>query len=268
MYKNKSRRVIRSLFSTLAISGSVLFSVCSTNVMAFEYQWPTNPVIGVIGASYADCSLPLNTPLAGVGYAGCSYEALEKKLTKNHIIDKMGMTVQSAAQAGSYSYDVAGTDWKGSSSQLHELMMRTFWFFDTEQRLQYLVVSIPNDCLHSIPCAESDMQSYIDNIKQAVTTATSAGITVIVNGYPEWEGMDLNAAGVAFGLTNLIDEANYKKLSQMHEEQLSAMSGVVYMKVWKDNFATIDGLHPLPANQMEAADRIARMIKDIEKGKL
>ena len=203
----------------------------------------------------------------GVGFAGCSYEALEKKLTKHRKLSKMGFTVQSAAQAGSLSHDVPGTDWLGFTSQLEQLNMTTYWF-DGVQRLKYLVVSIPNDCLHSLPCTEQDMQAYIDNIKATVAMATQAGVTVIVNGYPAWKDLDLHATAMAFGLMNLISAEDYNTLSEMHESQLSSIPGVVYLKVWKDNFATVDGLHPVEESQLRAADIIARTIKKLEKGKL
>lgn len=255
-------KIIKQLGVSIVLSLGVTFSA-----QAADYQWPTNPVIGVLGASFADCSLPMNTPLMGIGYAGCSYEALEKKLSKHRELDEMGFTVQSTAQAGSRSHDVEGTGWLGYSSQLQQLNMTTFWF-DGVQRLKYLVITIANDCLHSIACSENDMQAYVDNIKAAVTTATDSGVTVIINGLPEWEGLDLPAAAVAFGLTNLIGETDYRVLQNMHEMQLMALPGVHYVKVWENNFDTIDGLHPTVASQVEAADRIARVIKDIEKGKI
>ena len=236
------------------------------SAQAFDYEWPTNPVIGVIGASSVDCSLPLNTPLLGVGFAGCSYEALEKKLTKNKDLQKLGFTIQSTAQAGSRSHDVPGTDWLGYSSQLHQLNMTTTWF-DGVQRLKYLVVGIPNDCVHSLPCTVNDMQATIDNVKQAVSSATQAGVTVMMNAYPDWVDLDLQAAAMAFGLTNIISEEDYVVLTQMHRDQISVMPGVVYVDAWQGNYTTVDGLHPKDVNQIEAAKRIAKIIKDLEKDK-
>lgn len=254
------------LIKILGFSAALLACTALSSAQAFEYQWPTNPVIGVVGASFADCSLPMNTPLMGVGFAGCSYEALEKKLTKHHELNKMGFSVQSAAQAGSRSHDVPGTGWLGYTSQVGQLNMTTFWF-DGVQRLKYLVVSIPNDCLHSLPCTVMDMQDTIDRVKSATNMATGMGATVLINGYPEWADLDLHAASMVFGLTNLIDEADYLTFTKMHRDQLSVMPGVVYVDAWQDNFSTVDGLHPTVENQVEAADRIARIIKDLEKGK-
>ena len=177
----------------------------------------------------------------------------------------MGYTVQSAAQAGSRSHDVPGTGWLGYSSQLHQLNMTTTWF-DGVQRMKYLVVGIPNDCVHSIPCTVNDMQVTIDNLKLAVNSATQAGVTVMVNAYPDWQDMDLHAAGMAFGLTNIISEGDYAVLIQMHRDQISAMPGVVYVDAWKGNFTTVDGLHPKDVNQVEAAKRIVKIIEELEVG--
>jgi hypothetical protein len=228
-------------------------------------EWPTTPVVGVIGASFADCDAPLDSPLLGVGYIGCSYEALAPKLLKHHTLDKLGITVQSVALGGAVSYDVPGTGWKGFVSQYNHLVARTSWL-DGVPRLKYLLISIPNDCLHTTPCTEQDMTDVlIANVKQVVASATQAGTTVFINGYPKWEDLDLNTVAVIFGLSNIISESDYLTLRSLHEQELSGLTGVHYLKPWEEQFVTIDGLHPDDDSVLHAADVIAREIKELEK---
>lgn len=232
--------------------------LCNFPVQAVD--WPSRSVIGVIGASYADCDAPLDSPLQGVGYAGCSFEGLAVKLLKHEELDESGFTVQSVALGGGMSYDVPGTGWKGFASQYQHLLARTFWF-DGVNRLKYLVISIPNDCLHSVPCTEQDMlDGLIANIKQVAASAHAAGTTVIVNGYPRWEDLDLAIIAGVFGLSNVIDEAGYNTLSALHEQELSGLPGVLYLRPWDEMFVTIDGLHPVDASVRNAARHIADAI--------
>lgn len=242
--------------NTLFLSILMLFF----SYTAQAVDWPSNPVIGVIGASFADCDAPEDSPLQGVGYAGCSYEGLAVKLLKHEELDEHGFTVQSSALGGSFSYDVPDTGWKGLSSQYQRLISRTFWF-DGVNRLQYLVISIPNDCLHSIPCGVDDMLNVlIANVKQVAEAAHAAGTTVLINGYPRYEDLDLATVAAVFNLSNIISEDDYKLLKALHEQELSGLPGVIYVRPWEDMFVTIDGLHPNDASVRNAANVIADAI--------
>ena len=250
---------MRATFKTLVLVLSLF-----TTLPAFAVDWPNRSVLGVIGASFADCRAPVDSPLMGVGYAGCSYEALAVKLQKNRLLDALNITVQSTALGGGYSHDVPGTGWNGFLTQYNEMMARTFWF-DGVPRLKYLLISIPNDCLHSVLCSQEQMlNGYIANIKQVANLAGQAGVTVIINGYPEWQDLDMNLAALVFGLNNVIDESNYNILKNLHASELSVLPGVIYITPWKDNFNTIDGLHPKEEHVKTAAKLIAKEIKKQE----
>lgn len=228
---------------------------------AQEVEWPTTQVVGLVGASFGSCQAPVDSPLLGVGLAGCSFEGLDIALARNRFLEAHNFTVQSAAAGGAYSYDVPGTGWQGYASQYASIYTRSAWPFDGENRLRYVVVSIANDCLHSVPCSLSDIDNtLIQNVIALADLADSQGVSVIVNGYPSWSDLDLLRAAQIYGLTWTIAEADYELLSTRHRQVLSAHPNVLYLSVWNDNFVSIDGLHPNKDSVTNAARRIARTV--------
>ena len=242
---------------------AILSLVFSSAALAVDVSWPSRPVLGVIGASFATCLAPEDSPLQGVGLAGCSYEGLDVKLLKDPQLQRLDITVQSAAQGGARSYDIVGTGWLGYQSQFQKLVQRTSWF-DGVQRLRYLLISTPNDCLHTLPCSEADRRDgLIANVQAVVEQAQAQGITVLVNAYPDWRDLDLAKAGAIYGITNLIDQADYETLKTLHEQVLSAIPGVVYLHLWQGNFDSPDGLHPGDRNLARAARKVGRVLRHL-----
>lgn len=239
----------------------VVLSFVGISFNANAVDWPKDPVVGVVGASFASCEAPTNSPLFGIGLAGCSFEGLDVALTRNRSLEAHGYTVQNKAAGGSYSYDVPGTGWQGYSSQFNELITRTAWPFDGENRLKVLVVSIMNDCLHSVLCTAQEMEDgLIANILTLVNQAEAAGVPVLVNGYPDWEDLDLTLAAQTYGLPATISEGDYRYLQALHKYKLSGHPNVTYVEAWQGNFSTIDGLHPDKRSVRAAAKKIARKI--------
>ncbi len=237
----------------------VSFIVVSFNAKAVD--WPKDPVVGIIGASFASCEAPPNSPLFGIGLAGCSFEGLDVGLIRNRFLQAQGFTVQNKAAGGSYSYDVPGTGWQGYVSQFNELVTRTAWPFDGENRLKVLVVSIMNDCLHSILCTPQEMEDgLIQNILTVVNQAEAMGVPVLVNAYPDWEDLDLAMAAQVYGLPVTISESDYHYLQALHKTKLETHPNVIYVEAWQGNFSTIDGLHPDKRSVKNASRRIAKEI--------
>lgn len=228
---------------------------------AQEVEWPTTRVVGLIGASFGSCQAPLDSPLLGIGLSGCSFEGLDIALTRNRALEAHNFTVQSTAAGGAYSYDVPGTGWQGYASQYETIYTRSAWPFDGHNRMRYVVVSIANDCLHSVPCSFTEIENIlIQNVITLANLADTHGVRVVVNGYPSWSDLDLAKAAQLFGLTWTIAEADYDRLSTRHRQVLSAHPNVIYLNVWNNNFVSIDGLHPNKQSVTKAAHRIARAV--------
>ncbi len=255
----------KKLFSSVAI---IISTLSTSTLYAQEVVWPDNPTIGLIGASLVDPNAPDDSALAqaGIGaYIGGSYKGLRYQLTRNHLINNMGFVVQSRAQGGGNSFDIPEQGFKGYDSQLDGLLNATFWF-DGQSRLEYIVMDISNDCLHTggttdgQPCTPETMTNYVNRLKGVVERAQASGITVIVDGYSHWETIDMELAGNVFSLPWVINETDYRELSRLHKEVLSAIPGVIYLDIWGTHMKTIDGLHPIHKDTKRAASVIARAI--------
>lgn len=257
--------------SWLIVAGLLLGGASSA--MAQPIQWPDNPTIGLIGASFMENDAPDESSLAqaGIGaFVGGSYQGLRYQLTISPLIRAMGFMIQSRAQGGARSFDVPAEGFKGYNTQLSGLLNATVWF-DGQTRLKYLVISIMNDCLHTAGttdgqrCTSSTMAAYVDEIQTVVERAQAAGLTVIVGGYPKWETLDMELARGVFGFPWVINESEYAQLSTMHRDVLSAIPGVIYLQYWNDRTETIDGLHPTHRSMKRAARKIARTIQRHQK---
>lgn len=244
-----------------------LATLFCTQIQAAGVTWPSRPVIGVIGASFDSCTAPTVSPLMGIGYAGCSHEALTIKLLKNHQIEQMGFTVQTSAEGGARSYDIPNTNSPGLMTQYNLLKQRMMWF-DGKQRLKYLVIDVTSDCLHTIACTENNISNeLIYNVKQVINAAQYDGVTVVLAGYPEWGYLNMPQIGAIFGLPYVIDSSTYATLKHRYETALKAMPGVYYGNIWSGRFDTVDGLHPTEQSTEDAASDLATLIKNIEMNK-
>ena len=253
----------------------VFSSIFGCLLGSFSYaqpEFPSNPVIGVIGGSFGSCHAPEESILKGVGFSGCSHEPLDKKLTKNRILDKKGVRVESVAQGGAVTYDIPNQGYLGYQSQIQKLQVRTSWF-DGVQRLQYTIFSVVSDCLHNrgtqtgAPCTSKDIESMVGRIHEAASYALKNNITPVINAYPRYEDLDLETVRQAFGLDWVVDENGYNAIASAHENALSEIPGVIYVKPWERNFETIDGLHPKDKSVVSGAKVIAKAILKYEKNK-
>ena len=243
----------------------ILFLIITFSLSSYSFclpNFPTNPLIGVIGGSFGNCQAPEQAIVQGVGLAGCSYESLYKKLIKNPILDDQGYRIESAAQGGAATYDIAERGYKGYKNQIDTLVTRTSWFDDT-QRLKYVIFTITNDCLHNRgtmtgdPCTQKDIDESITRTVSAVQHALNEGITPIINSYPRYEDIDLELVKNVFGLEWVANEYEYKLLKNTHENILSNIPGVIFIKPWDNFFSTFDGLHPTDLSTQYAANTIA-----------
>lgn len=243
---------------------SVITLIISIGAQA-QVEFSTKPVVGLIGASYSTCQAPESWPLLGVGLAGCSYEGLDVKLLKS--IWLRGMTVQSAALSGSFSYSVEFFGTPGYQEQLVKLVKRAKWR-DGIFRMKHLVIDLTNDCLHTFPCTEESYEAETLAIYQSIIgQAKYIGLKVYVTAMPPYSALNLDLAAKEYTLANVIGEHDYNMYKRMHKRILGSIEGVIYLDPYKD-ITTFDGLHPDDKSMRRAANIIAKAIfKESKKKK-
>ena len=241
----------------LAVSCCLALSITAP---AEGVEWPMNPVIGLLGASYVNATPPINSPLGGMAYIGGSYLDLTTALNKLAGMDHYRFL--SDFQAGGFSYDVPGTDWKGYDTQFTDLVARTNWF-DGSNRLKAVVTLVVNDCLHTTPCSVDDIHAYTDRLKGVAARAEAMGVPVIITDFPPYERLDMELAGQTFGLSYVIGADEYHELQRIYRQELRHLAGVTFIDPWK-HLSTIDGLHPDAASMTRAAKEIAKAIRQLD----
>ena len=244
---------------------TLLAATCSLALTVLAHaegvEWPMNPVIGLLGASYVNATPPINSPLGGMAYIGGSYLDLTTALTKLPDLDQYRFL--SDTQSGGFSYDVPGSGWKGYNSQFADMVARTNWF-DGVNRLKAVISVVVNDCLHSKPCTTDDIYAYTDRIKGVTTRAEVMGVPVIITDFPPYERLNMELARQIFGLTYVIGPDEYQELQSIYRQELRHLPGVTFIDPW-EHISTIDGLHPDAESMKKAAKEIAKTITKLEQ---
>lgn len=197
-------------------------------------------VVIVCGASFANGEPPLDAVFPGTDWPMPSF--LGGQFVSNGIaLQNLDIHVTNEARAASYSYDIAGTNFRGYESQLAHGLQATTWV-DGETKSTTVVFDLMNDCLHSIPFTEAQADDLVLNLKNAVNTALAEGKQVIVIEYPDFSAFDLQAALNPYGITETISEANYLILTSKHEDAFRSRTDITYLNAY-DKMETLDGLH-------------------------
>ncbi|MDH3976184.1 MAG: hypothetical protein OEV42_18080 [Deltaproteobacteria bacterium] len=232
----------------------VLFLSISVNVNAFEpINWPNEPVVAVLGASGSEAGTPVDSPFGGMAVAGGAYLAL------GHALIQENHRVQIAAQAGAYSYDVPGTGWLGYQSQYEKAVNQTMWI-DGIDHLSAVFIDQMNDCMHSVPCSEEDMDIYIQRAVDVAVTARNAGKCVIVNALMPWESLDLPRGVAPYGISYTISESNYRLMADKHRTTFENLENIYYVEAY-EGMTTFDGLHWDSASVKKGAHKISKVLK-------
>lgn len=261
---------------TAAVSLSLLLS---SNSIA---QQPPEPALLIIGGSYANASVPFNDNLdalfGGIAVNFGSFLSLGNALARD---PRLPGYVLNEAQAGATSFDRSNCNpgpqcgpasWQGFETQLKKAVARVRNpFVPGLYNAKYVVISEPNDCLHSdafgipqnqtSPCTPAQMNAFIDRLIAVGRQALDMGITPIYSAYPKYSDLDLPKVQAAFGLYWVIDETSFNELRELHRTRLqNELSGAVVLDIWNKFEDIGDGLHPNDKTVKKAAAIIAQYI--------
>ncbi len=161
-----------------------------------------------------------------------------------------------------------------------------------EVNARYIVIGIPNDCLHANAfdvapantdpdeCSEispgtgkTGLEEMVDRLIALGQAAIDSGITPIYTGYPPYvtgastDGINLAVSQALFGFSWVISEGEYNTMLADYQTRIPATLGagnVIMANVWSqyENFG--DGLHPDYNTSRKAAIKIVLQIKQFE----
>jgi hypothetical protein len=250
--------------------------------LASDKTDPINYPLLVIGASTAQGTTPYNNgvaPLNGISVNFGSYLSLGQALTRNH---KLPGYVINEAQAGATTFprlacasgsaNCGPAGWDSYQTQLNRALSRvalppTF----TQYNAKYVVITMPNDCLHADafgipqnqtqPCSLEQMNGVADRLLSVGQSALAKGVTPIFALAPRYESLDLPLFQAKFGLYWVISEQNYKTMRNLIQQRLSnELPNAVVLDIWREFTHIGDGIHPDPATTQKAAQIIANKI--------
>jgi len=275
--------------STVILIGSVLsvFSMLTVSASDRLDDVFDMPIL-VVGASYDNGNTPLSDDLQGPlgggavnfgSYLSIGAALVGTPLTRGFVINE--------ARGGAGTFDrpsctldaCASPIWISFANQFEKALLRVaIPNLDNPTEIagynaRYVMIGIPNDCLHSnaagVPqtqsqqCTTADINTTVDNIKAVGERALSLGITPVIYGYPKYEDLDLALSQTLFGFVWVIDAQRYNELRDTHRSRLQAeLSDVVFVENALIPFNLIsDGLHPDSRTAERAARKIARKIR-------
>ncbi|MEW6707742.1 MAG: SGNH/GDSL hydrolase family protein [Pseudomonadota bacterium] len=241
---------------------------------------PSRLPLLVIGASYSEGKTPFNNgvaPLGGMSVGLGSYLALGQALTRSellpgHVINEAqggsGTFARPYCAPGAASCGPAG--WESYQTQLEKALARVavppaF----ASHNARYLVVTMPNDCLHadafgiaqslSQPCTPAQMNASVDRMVALGQSALARGITPIFDVHPRYRQLNLPLFRDLSGLAWVIGEADYNTLRELMRTRLKAeLPQAIVLDMWKELEHIGDGIHPDAATVKRAARAIAQ----------
>jgi hypothetical protein len=240
----------------------------------------------VVGASYANGSTPfddaLNAPLYGIGVNFGSYLSVGNALVRARqlagFVINEGQSGATTFDRPACSFDSCGPHgWQGYLTQLRKALARVT-IPDVNHPGQvlgynadHLLISIPNDCLHSeafgIPQSESErcdfeqLDDVITRLIEVGRVAISHGITPIYEAYPPWSKLNLALMQSLFGLNWTIDRDSYEYLRDFYVDRVTnELPEALFVDPWTYFVHIGDGIHPSPLTAMHAGREYATAI--------
>lgn len=260
-----------------------LLSLAFTGSSAASPADMDKPII-VIGASYSNGSVPFNdalvSPLFGIAVGFGNYLSLGDALIKD---PRLPGYVINEAQAGATTFDRPGCMpsapscdlgmWQDYEKQLQKAQQRVTIPGTTTILSKYVVITIPNDCLHagafSIPqnqtthCSLGEINAYLDRLLAVGRKALNAGLIPIYDRYPAYSDLDLRYFAATYGLSWAADEGYYNMLRDLHRQRLTTeLPGAVVLDIWANFEHVGDGIHPNDKTSRKAAAMIAQYINN------
>ncbi len=238
----------------------------------------------VIGASYSEGKTPFNNgvaPLGGASVGSGSYLNLGEALTRE---TRLPGFVINEGQAGAGTFarvhcdlsSCTSTGWDSYQTQLERALARvalppTF----TQYNAKYVVITVPNDCLHpdafgtpqnqSMPCTWSQQNAVVDRLIAVGRFAYARGVTPIYNAYPRYADLNLGLFRSLYGFSWVIGEQDYSQLRALNQNRIqSEFPQAIILDMWKDFVHIGDGLHPNYNTAQNAAKIVAKKIVSLD----
>jgi hypothetical protein len=240
---------------------------------------PSQLPLLVIGASYSEGKTPFNNgiaPLGGISVGLGSYLSLGHALTGSELLP--GFLINEAqAGAGTFARPFCApgaatcgpAGWESYQTQLEKALARvavppTFAAYNAK----YVVITMPNDCLHadafgvpqsqSQPCTPAQMSASVDRMIAIGNFALSKGITPVYDVYPRYANLNLPLFRSLFGLAWVIGEHDYNMLRDLSRTRLQAeLPAAIVLDIWAGFTHGGDGIHPDTTTTKNAARTIA-----------
>lgn len=280
-----TRRKVHSFIPIIhrALSSILLFSALFFSQVILADENNSKPIL-IIGASYENGVTPiddnLNGPFGGFASEYGSYLSLGNALIRTDQLD--GFVINEAEAGATTFYRLhcgltfcLTTGWQGMDVQFQKALSRVT-IRDLSGNIlgynaDYLIVGLPNDCLHSgatglpqlntSPCTYGELNGVVDRLRDIAQQAVSLGITPVFNTMPKYSDLDLPFFQAAFGLTWVIDEAGYNELRDLIQSRIqSEVPEALFVDAWAEFETLADGLHPNYDTTTKAAKRIAQAI--------
>ena len=228
---------------------------------ALEPDWPQNPVLGLIGASFVNNQTPHDSIFGGFATAGGAYLDLETALNQSVAFVLSGVRTANEAQAAAFSFDLDATGTLGYQSQFDRVLNQTFSPLEAVEqpagKLKVLYIGLMNDCLHAQTC-NYNFSLLTNNIQGAIDYARGMDLPVIITGYPEYDDFDGDLyvdTYAPLGVKRFISEAEYNELKSVHRDAFEDQEGVTYVNLYEGG-RTIDGIHWDAKTMRRAAKRL------------
>lgn len=237
----------------------------------------------VIGASYSNASTPFNgslAPLGGVSVGFGSYLSLGNALIKDSRLSgfvinegQAGATTFARTWCSPGSLSCGPMGWDSYQTMLDKALARVALPPNFNQyNAKYVVITTPNDCLHSdafglpqsqtTPCTVAQLDQVADRLIAVGQSVIALGLIPIFDIPAKYQDLDLNLFKTLFGLSWVIDENSYNRLRNNIKTKLAAaLPQAKVLDIWKKFTHIGDGIHPNPETAKKAARIIAQEIK-------
>jgi hypothetical protein len=245
---------------------------------------PPSPIL-VIGASYSEGKPPFNNGVAprGGGAVGFgSYLSLGQALTRH---PRLPGYIINEAQAGATTFTrlfcapgaptCGPAGWDGYQTQLERALTRVALVPTPLYNATYVVITVPNDCIHSgaagvpqaqsVPCTLVQLNEVVDRLIAVGQFAITKGLIPVYDVYPRYESLNLLLFQQAGSLPWVISEMDYRLLRQLSMQRLQAeLPAALVLNMWRDFVHWGDGIHPNYQTAERAADIVARRLLNID----
>ena len=246
---------------------------------------PTTPSsdrlpILVVGASYGNGNVPFQTglesPLLGLAVNGGNYLSLGDALIRSslhngYVINEAQASsttfTRESCRTALYGGACSGAEFDGYDVQIQRAASRTYSLSTGEFNADYVVITAPNDCLHSdafgIPEAETvacdieDMYDVAGRMIEAGMMAYALGMTPIYAPYPPVEALDLDLFQTSSLLQWVISPEDYQLLNDtVMGEIANELPEALVVDYWANFTHLGDGIHP----DVQTSERAARTL--------